>query len=216
MSFWNSDQQLLERIRTEIRSRLVSAEAPEAVETFLLRHWAVLMRDIFVAHGGEHPDWLAGWDTVDALVWSLTPKQGRMETERLLRLLPVLIGRLEEGCQALALAESETAALFSRLADLHARLARSGTAPSDESAPGTPGGDAASNRVADGPSVLDTLRPGDWVTFHGADGDKRLRLKWVSASGAMYLFDDGQGLDALSLTRSRLEERLAAGGLRLG
>lgn len=237
MIFKNSEQQILERIRDEIRSRLASTQAPDAVETFLLQHWSGLLREIYLSRGGEHPDWQAGWDTVDALLWSLTPKRNRQETERLLRLLPILLGRMQEGCQALGMPEQETESLFSLLARLHAALARAGletvadgevrkaTSEAAESGLATPiaVGKGASKEApsrdglpANRIESVEALKLGDRVTFHSAEGDKHLRLQWVSASGGMFLFADDQGLDALSLTRPRLQRRLAQGELVLG
>jgi len=237
MFFRQADKQIVERIREEIRARLDPLNIPEQVEAFLLDNWSLLLKDIYLSRGGEHPDWQAGWDTVDALIWSLTPKQSREETERLLRLLPILLGRLQEGCAALAMPAQEAEALFKLLAGWHAALARaglkpnvmSGLEPADNTATDMPasvqhvpaaGGvgheDAeASEEAAEPPSLLDSLQPGVWVTIRCVGGDKELCLQWISASGNMYLFADGQGLDALSLTRQRLQDRVARGELSL-
>jgi len=237
MFFRQADKQIVERIREEIRARLDPLNIPEQVEAFLLDNWSLLLKDIYLSRGGEHPDWQAGWDTVDALIWSLTPKQSREETERLLRLLPILLGRLQEGCAALAMPAQEAEALFKLLAGWHAALARAGLKPNVMSGLGAAdntttdmsasvqhvpaaGGvgheDAeASEEAVEPSSLLDSLQPGVWVTIRCADGDKELCLQWISASGNMYLFADGQGLDALSLTRQRLQDRVARGELSL-
>lgn len=242
MIFRNSEQQILERIRDEIRVRFATTQAPEAVEAFLLQRWSTLLREIYLSRGGDHPDWQAGWDTVDALLWSLAPKKNRQETERLLRLLPILLGRMREGCEALGLPAQETESLVGLLASLHAGLARAGleTAPDSQSrqtatqaagldlgasAGGSTVDMAVSATVAQPPDdgqaaarggSVEALQLGDWVTFHSDEGDKRLRLQWVSVSGGMFLFADNQGLDALSLTRPRLQQRLARGELVVG
>lgn len=240
MIFKSSEQRIYERIREEIRSRLASSQVPGEVESFLLQRWSGLLREIYLGRGGDHPDWQAGWDTVDALLWSLTPKKNRQETERLLRLLPILLGRLQEGCQAMGVPEAETDVLFALLAKLHAALARAGldAAPTGESQLPPVRGVSQDADIAHAPSAkvhvpaevepsgekravagepsLEGLQAGDWVTFRFAEGEKRMRLQWVSASGAMFLFADNQGLDALSLTRPRLLQRLARGELALG
>jgi hypothetical protein len=235
MLFRNSENKALDRVRAEMRGRLTPVKVPAEVESFLLQHWARLLCDIYLARGEENADWQAGWDTVDALLWSLTPKTNRQDTERLLRVLPVLLGRLQEGCAALGLSEAASSALFEQLVALHAAQAKAGLharedapeggapAPKDASDRGlATSGEGAGNGVlqredADVPdAILDKLQPGDWVTFHGEDGDKHLRLQWISATGSMYLFADAHGLDTLSLTRQRLLERLARGGLTPG
>lgn len=230
MFFRQSDKQILARIREEIRSRLSALAMPRQVEDFLLEKWSLLLRDIYMSRGGEHLDWQAGWDTVDALLWSLTTKESRQETERMLRILPILLGRLQEGCAALGMAEEESGPFLNQLADWHAAVARTGLQPSrgqslssvepiDVPAVELAGREAAGT-VAPGmdavaPSLLDRLQPGAWVTFRCAGGVKDLCLQWISATGNMYLFADSQGLDALSLTRQRLQERLDRGELSL-
>lgn len=122
----SKDEQVYTRIRGEIRLRLLKTGAPDEVAFFLLDRWSRLLGDIYLSVGDGHPDWLAGWETVDALLWSLAPKKDRAETERLLRLLPTLMGRLQEGCEAMGMPRAEQDALFAQLAMLHAALARAG------------------------------------------------------------------------------------------
>lgn len=242
MFFRSTDRQILARIREEIQDRLDSLASPEPIESFLLDHWALLLRDIYLSRGGEHPDWQAGWDTVDALIWSLTPKQSQEDTDRLLRLLPILLGRLKEGCAALGMPGQVADDLLKALAGRHANLARSGqqsappglsetpSAPLESEAAGqsrsggeTPAPSAVSARTdkdagteaQETSSLVDALQLGAWVTIRGSEGEKQLCLQWISASGNMYLFADSQGLDALSLTRQRLQERVARGELFL-
>jgi hypothetical protein len=234
MFFRQSDKQILARIREEIRSRLSALAMPRQVEDFLLEKWSLLLRDIYMSRGGEHADWQAGWDTVDALLWSLSTKESRQETERMLRILPVLLGRLQEGCTALGMAEDESGPFLKQLAEWHAAVASSGLQPSREGgalrslSPVEPvavpalelAGRQAGETPAPGmgavaPSLLDRLHPGAWVTFRCVGGDKDLCLQWISATGNMFLFADSQGLDALSLTRQRLQERLDRGELSL-
>jgi hypothetical protein len=225
--FKSSEQQFYERIRDEILLRLAPTSAPEAIESFLIQHWSRLLRDIYLSRGDDHPDWQAGWDTVDALLWSLTPLKTRQETERLLRLLPILRGRLEEGCAALGLPAAERDALLGLLAQQHAAAARAGSAslgdratedqgsPSRSAVAGAPPPGAQAKPGLPSRDRLEELRPGDWLTFRCAEGDKRLCLQWISATGAMFLFADSQGLDALSLTRQRLQERWSRGEVAL-
>jgi hypothetical protein len=55
------------------------------------------------------------------------------------------------------------------------------------------------------------LKAGYRVRFHLAKEDRTLFLNWVSPVGGMYMFANEHGLDALTLTRARLEDRFRAG-----
>lgn len=233
-----TERDVLDRIRQATEGHLRENGAPEDVHHFLVQHWARLMTSIFLAKGNQDPDWNSGWDTVNALVWSLSPKHGRLETERMLRTLPDILARLHEGCAALSLPGLEQDLFFERLAMLHAAVARDGLKYRAEDEPNLTclaGADDAIIQAAQGamgppaalarswtaeqgarPDVrLPDLKVGDRVHFSLAREDRVLKLNWVSPVGGMFMFANDQGLDALTLTRTRLAERFQAGTARL-
>lgn len=218
-----SSRDVLAKIQAEMSAQLTKSGAPEEVRDFLMRDWTRLLASIYLAKGNEHSDWKAGWETVNALLWSLAPKKGREETITLLRMLPTLLARLHEGCAALGLALAHRDALFERLALLHAAIAREGL----QAWPDTEGGlgdmRVEESTVADQSALQDlaapdlpkatqrgtlpTLKLGDRVVFKSEGKERRLLLNWISPMGGMYLFTNEQGLDAVSLTHARLESR---------
>jgi len=226
------EKAVLAKIRVELEAHLRRHGAPEDVRDFLTRHWARLMTGIYLAKGNQHADLLAGWDTVNALLWSLSPRTGRKETDTMMRVLPTLLERLHQGCVALALPVNERDTLFEHLAQMHAAIAREGLKyPAAGSLPGQsvrfePDRDAnlaelvpplaAPTQVAEqGESALPMLAPGSRVML-AVHGEERLMvLKWISPVGGMYLFTNEQGLDALTFTRVRLLERFRGGRARL-
>jgi hypothetical protein len=229
------EQDVLERIRLEMENHLRENAAPEDVHDFLVRHWARLMTGIYMAKGNQDADWVAGWDTVNALLWSLAPKHGRQETEKMLRMLPAILARLQEGCGALAMPRPERDVLFERLAMMHAAVAREGLRYQVDSRDivtsmgGIAGLDVAETELAelaqsvraivepDSPGHpepalgLPGLKPGDRLHFKRAGEDRIVVVNWISPMGGMFMFTNEQGLDALTLTRARLAERFAAG-----
>lgn len=222
-----SKREVLERVRKEMRGQIDKAGAPLEVHAFLLESWSRLLAEIYLAKGNEHTDWRTGWETAQALLWSLAPKRGREETTALLRMLPTLLGRLHAGCAALAMPLEERDALFERLAMLHAALAREGLqARPEEEGPVTrlrveemtPALESDLHDLnppeltaAKRPPTLPELRPGDRVGFAQEDGEHVRELAWISPMGGMYLFTNAQGFDALTLTQARLEAKFAAG-----
>lgn len=56
------------------------------------------------------------------------------------------------------------------------------------------------------------LKKGMWIEFIAPDGGRRAaRLSWVSSLRGVYLFTDNRGLNAITITLSRLAARLRAG-----
>lgn len=237
MFFKSRDRQVRERIRKQIENRLAMTGAPREISAFLLERWSALLAGIYFSGGDRHPDWEAGWHTVNALLWSLVPKTDRQETQQLLRLLPTLLERLQEGCEAMKLPVAERDQMFGQLAMLHAAVVRAGLqATAEEGAltrfseetelgmgetelaslgtvavtPADPVGTNAPVRHAD---IIGRLRVGDPLVFRLREGEKRLFVQWISPMGGMYLFADDQGLNALSLTLPSLENKLAQGAV---
>lgn len=231
------DQIVLTRVRGEVERQLHSSAAPEDIHDFLMRHWARLMTDIFMAKGNQDPDWQAGWDTMSALLWSLSPKDGRKETTLMLRALPNLLARLQEGCIAMGLSMSERDQFFERLAMLHAAVAREGLhALKAESAEQNDqvadwaesvvdlGGlpqpqhcekSSVSSCHEDQADLLASMVVGDRMLLRVGSEDRELHLAWVSPMRGMFMFTNDMGLEALTLTRSRLETKLCEGEAKL-
>jgi len=229
-----NEQIVLQRIQTEMDRYLLDHDAPEEVLGFLHQHWARLLTGIFMTKGNQHPDWIAGWDTVNALLWSLAPKESRDETQKMLHMLPTLLFRLQEGCVALSISNVERDTLFSRLALMHAAVARVGLRCRNEPEKGVTNLTEASRadekvdlssltppksmpiELAPPPEtgmamLMPELKIGDRVRFRQHSKARTLFLNWISPAGGMYLFGNDQGLDAITLTRARLAERFAQG-----
>jgi hypothetical protein len=238
MLFKSRERQVHEHICQEIESRLARAGAPNEIGQFLRERWSYLLAGIYFSHGDRHPDWEAGWHTVNALLWSLAPKRDQAETEQFLRLLPTLLGRLQDGCEAMNLGEEERDDLFASLALLHAAVARAGLqAGRDADGPVTQLGrdadlafseselagldagslsDSAVDEPAQEQAGIDDLQVGAGVRFRIEGAEKQLFLQWISPMGGMFLFADEEGFDAVSLTRARLSEKLRKGEATLG
>jgi hypothetical protein len=237
MLFNNREERVHERICGEIESRLRKTGAPLEIRSFLLDRWSFLLAGVYFSHGDRHPDWEAGWHTVNALLWSLTPKLGQAQTERFLRLLPELLERLHSGCDAMQLEAGERDRFFAGLTLLHAAVMRAGLGNvRDHAGPFSRLGQEADRAFSDeemarlvteslvdedfnrqGGEVtgIDRLRVGEGVNFQVDGVEKRLYLQWLSPMGGMYLFADRSGCDAITLTRARLSAKLASGEARL-
>ena len=235
--FQDHPQEVTDRVRSKLENLLQRARAPEEVRAFLMEHWAHLLVSISLERGESNADWAAGWDTVQALLWSLEPKSGLADTEQLLGLLPLLLERLQDGCAALGLNDAERDAFFSELAMQHAAIVRAGLRAAREvrsvSADMGTVADRYSSRLSDLPASESDIRIhgkagldevalnvrqltlGDQVCFVTSEGEKTLNLQWVSTMQGMFLFADADGYNALSLTRARLQEKVNRGEARL-
>lgn len=106
--------------------RHIGPDLPEAVSEFLLTHWQHVLKDLYVQHGEEHFLWSAAVSTMEALVWSVQPKEGVDERRRLVALLPTLLGQLHEGLDVIALSRAQRAPFLDTLVGLHAAAVKAG------------------------------------------------------------------------------------------
>jgi hypothetical protein len=105
---------------------LLDHPMPVAIRDFLLNHWEKRLAELHVAKGESSPDWQESVDTVNDLLWSLTPKTDKDERRKLIELLPRLLKRLDSGIQALSLEKEVRDAFFSDLVKCHAVAVKAG------------------------------------------------------------------------------------------
>lgn len=234
MMFKSREREVHGHVCQEIENRLARTDAPREVRHFLLGRWSYLLVGIYSSRGDQHPDWEAGWHTVNALLWSLTPKRDAEAAGQLVRLLPTLLGRLHDGCDAMRLQGPERDELFAQLALLHAAAMRDALHAGGAGGPLAGLGADAERAFTDaelaalapaemtsppetGPAeAVDGLRVGDRIRLCVEGRDKTLSLEWISPARGMFLFAGKDGYDAMSLSRSRLLDKLAKGEVRLG
>jgi len=99
---------------------------PIAIRDFLINHWEKRLAELHAAKGESSPDWQESVDTVNDLLWSLTPKTDKDERRKLIELLPRLLKRLDNGIQALSLEKEVRDTFFSDLVKCHAVAVKAG------------------------------------------------------------------------------------------
>jgi hypothetical protein len=85
-------------VEDQIARRMSEVGAvPPAVDEFVDTHWRDLLGRIYVNFGDGSDDWRDALETLDDLLWSVTPKANPEERHRLMQLLPQLLERLPTG-----------------------------------------------------------------------------------------------------------------------
>ncbi len=204
-----------------VAAHCADATVPEAVRRFLLDCWVDVLSRTARSDGEDGTQWNAAVATMDDLVWSIQPKKGAEERQRLVTLLPRLLGGLRSGLDTTKIDAAIREAFFAELVKLHAAAVRAGMTSSD-SASGPVATTAADDAVAqdaqpdesDSPDTigLEDLTRGTWIELHLESGERRaVRLTWISPARTMYLFANRQGARALALTQRELLRKLLGG-----
>lgn len=217
------------RVGAEIEQRVTRPNLPPLIVDFLTQHWRTVLMETFVRAGESSADWIEAIRLMDELIWSVEPKFGATERDRLLVLLPDLLKRLRLGLEGVDL-EGAWDDFFSELIRLHmAALQKETPAASHTPAAPRPAAPNTENTPVTSAPVLDTtpladrhlrlvqaLEPGAWIEFQSFRGTRNtLRLGWVSEFKRVYLFTNRQGENAMTLAATSLAEHLRKGSARL-
>jgi serine/threonine protein phosphatase PrpC len=137
-SAWRSAQLAKERerleaarqhARTEVDERMGTSEVPEFIREFLQDHWRHLLATRLYQDGENSKAWRAQLQTMDNLLWSVRPKQGSQDRDRLLAMLPFLLHRLKAGMAELSLGREQRRDFLKQLSTHHIRAVRGDAAP---------------------------------------------------------------------------------------
>lgn len=100
----HADRELAERRRRVGR-------LPYPVDAFLQTHWQQYLVECLQLHGEDGSPWRQALGTVDALLWSLSPKEGAA-SQRLAELRPRMLRRLRQGMDQIGVSMFEQEAFL--------------------------------------------------------------------------------------------------------
>ena len=109
---------------------------PAPVAAFLREHWRHLLGERLFRDGEQGDGWRAAVQTMDQLLWSVTPKSDAGARDRLLAMLPRLLDQLKTGMRELELSAEARDTFLRALSDLHVCALKGARAPAaPEAAP---------------------------------------------------------------------------------
>lgn len=217
-----------------IAGHAADQNTPEAVRSFLAEYWLGVLTEAARSGGEDGSVWNERITTMDDLVWSVRPKHGAEERQRLVKVLPKLLGGLKNGLETTQVDLAVREAFFAELVKLHAVAIRAGMAlPTPPVAISSPEGTQTEEAThASQPQAaktattahtpppepepdadeLDALQRGTWIELKLENSERRaVRLTWISPARTMYLFANRQGQRALALTRAELTRKFNSG-----
>lgn len=118
-----------------VRARAADVEIPEAVRRFLCQEWIKPLRAAYMMGGGECHAWLGALGLMDDLIWSVRPKLTRESRQYMVKTLPGLLRRLQEGMTYAEIAQEARDQFMSQLVHCHAAAVKAGFHPATEATP---------------------------------------------------------------------------------
>ena len=108
-----------QEVEFALNQRLLGKTLPEVVVRLLQEAWSKVLLLTCLKHGTQSEEWQAALDTMDDLVWSVTPHEDDESRARLLELVPSLLKALRDGLVSAAFDPFSTGDFFTQLEALH-------------------------------------------------------------------------------------------------
>ena len=110
----------------ETDKRSANVELPVPVVALLKGPWARVLERIYLREGGRLGGFAQALETIDNLIWSVTPKANADERKRLVLMLPGLLKGLQYGMAIAAVDPDDRKQFFATLVDCHAAAIKAG------------------------------------------------------------------------------------------
>lgn len=199
-----------------IKRKLHLQPVPTVIEGFIRHAWYAVLTVIGTRDKRAGKAWDDGVRLLDDLIWSVQPKQLAQERDLLLKMIPGLLNRLQEGLCFIQYSQTHLNRFFEHMQHIHIRCLNGLSAQSSEpnQTPQSPRSSAALNtqsgKVIDdvaadlsfGLPVTDELRnsaqyplveklvPGIWVEFGQGNQRRHGQLFWRNEYTGEFQFID--------------------------
>lgn len=188
----------------EVDRRLAARMILRTIKELVRQHWQVLLAKDYLVDGEDGAQWKADLATLDDLLWSISPAETSKDRGRLLKLLPTLLGRLNDGLDRIDVSPETRDPYFQVLVAIHTGLLR--PAKGDVSLANAGETDDEPTMPASDPRAKlrkrnTTIERGQWIEMKDEDGSlQRCRLSWVSPLKETFVFKNYDTKEAITLT----------------
>ena len=108
---------------------------PDVIQKFFHNRWKELLVFCYFEDGDESDNWRQSVETMDQIIWSLTPISAPEDRKKLVQLLPDLLNRVKDGMKQISLPAEERKHFLAALANHHLAAVRAGSGESSATAP---------------------------------------------------------------------------------
>ena len=116
-------------VALEVELRLKVPGLPEVARTLIRKYWSKVMFIIALKHGFNSSEWQETLTTMDDLVRSVKISHNDESKRLLIKLVPDLVNRLQEGLESISTNPSHMANIFKSLERVHLNAIRGKAAP---------------------------------------------------------------------------------------
>ena len=115
-----------------VRARAADIEVPDTVRLFLCQEWVKPLCAAYLTGGSECHAWIEAVGLMDDLIWSVRPKLTRESRQYMVKTLPGLLRRLQQGMTKAEITQAARDQFMSQLVHCHAAAVKAGFQPAVE------------------------------------------------------------------------------------
>lgn len=105
-------------VAREIGERIVY-RIPDSVRCFITEVWKDVLTCIYLRDKKESIDWLSAIQVMDDLIWSIQPKSGKSDQQKLVKIIPNVLDGIKKGLELINYDANEQEVLFQGLQHFH-------------------------------------------------------------------------------------------------
>ena len=120
------------QVSEEIEARLKDREVPKVVAILLREAWRDVLLLVNLRQGTESKAWSNALALMDKILWSVEPKYGNIERQRMLERIPLILKELREGLVSISYDPCKIARVFKCLQACHVTALRLEQRPGGE------------------------------------------------------------------------------------
>jgi exonuclease VII small subunit len=112
-----------------VRARAADIEVPDTVRLFLCQEWIKPLCAAYLNGSNEGHAWIEAVGLMDDLIWSVRPKLTRESRQYMVKTLPGLLRRLQQGMDRAEITQAARDQFMSQLVHCHAAAVKAGFQP---------------------------------------------------------------------------------------
>ncbi|MCG2584068.1 DUF1631 family protein [Massilia sp. TS11] len=221
--------------------RVGGGELSPMVEDFLQDKWIDVLALAYTLEDDKPGAVKHATATMDNLIWSVKPKLTQQQRKTLIGLLPTLLASLNKWLDLIGWRDEKRLQFFSQLAEIHASIVRAPVelAPEKQLALAAEAAkqdalkvqemeqrrqERAATREAEAAArfdgdahaeVIAMSERGQWFAFQHEDGERKVKLAWVSPRRSLFIFSNGARQPSFTMNDKELGQALREGRARL-
>jgi hypothetical protein len=217
--------------RDAVALRVQAGDVVDVVSGFLEQRWTTVLTFAHTIEDARPGAVGNATRVMDDLIWSVKPKATPEQRKALIARLPRLLATLNKWLDAIKWQDAERLQFFARLAEYHAAIVRAPVEMSPERQlelaveaaqqdalrrveMENAAAEQAAARAAE-VSAVDGLERGMWLEFRAGEGDRKVKLAWVSPLRTLFIFSGAGRREAFSLPADKLAAALNDGSARV-